>query len=155
MFASWKVAFPLNQTPGSAANIRKTVDSLYKAFSFKAGYQPQWAIIKTLSLPGATFVAAPAPGVKRTGVNVEQFIADYKAYIISSPIKKTGYQENIISATITRTENVANVTVVFKAIVPHEASKRKPGMDNIQLLLDHGSWKIVAFTTQAESELEK
>lgn len=105
-----------------------------------------------MALPGATFVPAPQPGTKRSGVGIDKFINDYKTYVKSSPLRVTGYYEHMVCVRINRVNTVATATVVFRASVPGEKRKRKPGMDNIQLLLNNGSWKIVAFTTQSESD---
>ncbi|QEC78414.1 hypothetical protein [Mucilaginibacter ginsenosidivorax] len=146
---------PKDAVSADTTGVRKTLDSLYMAFGFPPGGQPAWDVMRRLSLPGAVFVSAPATGIIRGGTGIESFIADYKSYISNSPIQKTGYTEQILNTAIIRVNTVAYATVTFKARVPNEGHKRKPGIDNIQLLLNNGRWQIVAFTTQAESEIEK
>lgn len=145
---------PNGESSGDTTQIRKTLDTLYQAFSFESGKEPDWNTIRSLALEHAVFVSAPATNVKRKGVGIDSFINDYKTYVENSPIRKTGYHEHIIDMHIQRINTVANVTVIFKAIVPGINKPRKMGMDNIQLLLDNGVWKIVAFTTQSESDPE-
>jgi hypothetical protein len=135
----------------SISSVRKTLDSLYSAFSFESGQEPEWDVIRHLTLNGAAFVSAPTNHSKRFAIHIEEFISDYKSDIIKSGLKKTGYSEHIISADIHKIGNVAAATVIFKAFIKGDNRTRKPGMDNIQLLFDQGRWKIVAFTTQSES----
>lgn len=142
---------PGKQTSDTIA-IRRTIDTLYRSFGFNAGSEPDWEVMGSLALPGATFISAPAPGEKREGVPVEKFIASYKSFLQHSPAGKSGYQEEVLQVSINRVNTVATATVLFKGSVPGEGRQRKPGMDNIQLLLDKGRWKITAFTTQSESD---
>ena len=134
--------------------VRKTLDSLYSAFGFKMGGDPDWTTIRHLALNGAAFVSAPAPKQQRVAIDIEKFISDYKSYIVKSGLRKTGYTEHILSADIQIIGTVSVATVVFKASIAGDKRPRKSGMDNLQLLLDKGRWKIMAFTTQAESEAE-
>jgi len=135
----------------SIFSVRKTLDSLYGAFSFRSGREPKWGVIRHLTLNGAAFVSAPSNQSKRIAIHIDEFISDYKSGIVKSDLKKTGYSEHIISADIHKIGKVATATVIFKAFIKGDNRIRKEGMDNIQLLFDQGCWKIVAFTTQSES----
>ncbi len=134
-----------------SAGISKPVDSIYIAFSFDAGKEPDWKTIRAVALKGAVFVAEPAAGKERFAATVEEFIEKYKKSIDEMSLRTTGYQEKIIYKTVSQSGNVANVEVSFIAFIPGDNRPGKPGLDNIQLLNDGGKWKIVAFTTQSES----
>ena len=138
--------------PKDEAQIKNIINLLYSSFSFKAGQEPNWNIIRDISLKGAVFVSEPNPKIERGGIDVEEFIFDYKNAIVNSSLQKTGYQETVINTKIWQSETVANVEVSFKAFTISDAGQRKPGLDNNQLVNDLGNWKIVAFTTQSESK---
>jgi len=139
--------------PKDEEQIKNIINLLYSSFSFKPGQEPNWNTIRDISLKGAVFVSEPSPKIERGGIDVEEFISDYKNAIANSSLEKTGYQETIINTKIWQSGTVANVEVSFKASTASDAGQRKPGLDNIQLLNDSGKWKIVAFTTQSESKL--
>jgi hypothetical protein len=139
--------------PKDEEGIKNIINLLYSSFSFKAGQEPNWNAIRDISLKGAVFVSEPSPKIERGGIDVEEFISDYKNAIANSSLEKTGYQERVINTKIWQSGTVANVEVSFKAFTASDAGQRKPGLDNIQLLNDSGKWKIVAFTTQSESKL--
>jgi hypothetical protein len=149
--AGCKTTGSATQPAPDATAINQTITQLYKSFSFKAGEEPDWNTIRSLALPGAAFVAEPNEKAIRKAVGTEDFIAAYKQTIIDASLGQTGYEETIINSKIAQSATVANVEVSFRAYISTDKKQRKPGTDNIQLLKDKGQWKIVAFTTQAES----
>lgn len=145
-----KVSSGKHQMKADAAGINKTINLLYRSFSFDAGKEPDYDAIQSVTLKGAVFVSAPNNLEERKALTVEELIENYKKSVRKF-LPTKGYQEQILTTHIRQSGTVANVEVQFKATIPGDTRKRKTGLDNIQLLLVNGKWMVVAFTTQSES----
>lgn len=78
--------------------IRRTLDTLYAAFSFDAGHVPAWATMRALALPGAAFVDPVTTGVAPRAVPLDTFITHFRAWVEGTPKGKAGFRERIITA---------------------------------------------------------
>ncbi len=144
------------QTParGRAASpdhgpIRSTLDELYSAFCFDAGGEADWAAQRALFADGAAFVAPFGPGTTPRAVDAEQFLADFKQFIRTSPLRETGYHERITDMDIEAFGGIAHAFVTFEGFVPGEPADRR-GVDSIQLVRAGDTWLVASFTTQYE-----
>jgi len=126
------------------------ITDLYVAFSFDANGEADWDAQRAVFAEGATFFSPIAPGGQPVGVDGETFLRDFKAFIATSPLGKTGYHERVIHTRIDRFGTIAHAWVTFEAFVPGEEPDRR-GVDSIEFMLDGDAWKLVSFTTQYES----
>lgn len=135
--------------------IRRTLDTLYAAFSFKAGGAPNWTAMRALFLPGAAFVNPVKPPAPPQAISAEQFLVNFRQWVEETPKGKAGFRERIVMARVDHFGHVAHAYVTFEGFLPGKAAAEERGLDSIQLVLDGGSWKVASFTTQyAQPNLE-
>ena len=138
-------------TPGVASQsdpLLKTLDTLYEAFCFDAGGEADWAAMEALFADGAAFVS---PGAAHA-VDAEQFLVDFREFIRTSPLGKTGFHERILKVRVDHFGSIAHAWVAFEGFVPGEVEARTRGLDSIQFVLEDEQWRLVSFTTQYERE---
>ena len=147
-FGSWEREL---QAQSSSRRVESTLATLYETFSFDRGQEPDWTRMRALFLDGATFVAPVTKGTPPHGVNAEQFVRDFREWVLTSADAKAGFRERIVHMRIDRFGHLAHAYVTFEGFVPGEVKARKRGIDSIQLVLDNDRWKVASFTTQYES----
>lgn len=130
--------------------IRRTLDSLYEAFSFNAGGTPDWAAMRVLFLPGAAFVDPVKPGTPPHAIGADEFLKNFRRWVETTPKGKAGFREKIVAARIDHFGRVAHAYVTFEGYASGKAAVEERGLDSIQLVLDGAQWKVASFTTQYE-----
>lgn len=136
-------------------DIRRTLDALYTAFSFNAGTEPDWITQRALFLPGAAFVDRVTPGSAPRAIGVEEFVANFRRWVMADSALRDGFRERIMSVRMDHFGHVAHAYVAFEGFVPEPGVVTPPprtrGVDSIQLVRDdHGRWHVASFTTQYE-----
>lgn len=132
------------------ADLTAAIDELYRAFCFDAGGEADWEAIRAATASGASFFSPVAEGKPAKGVGLEEFIADFRDFIRSSPLGESGYHERVISTRVEQYGTIAQVLVTFEGFVPGEDADRR-GVDSVQFVLSEGRWLLASFTTQYES----
>ena len=132
------------------AAIEHTIDELYEAFCFDAGGEADWAGMRALFAEGAGFVAPIAPGSTPRAVDADQFVADFREWVTTTPIGETGLHERVIGTRVDVFETIAHAYVAFEGFVPGREEAETRGLDSIQLVKDGEDWKVVSFTSQYE-----
>jgi hypothetical protein len=131
--------------------IRRTLDTLYAAFSFEAGSAPAWDTMRTLVLPGAAFVDPVATGVAPHAVPLDTFVTHFRAWVEGTPKGKAGFRERIMTARIDAYGHIAHAFVTFEGAVPGRVVADERGVDSIELVRVGADWKVASFTTQYET----
>lgn len=131
--------------------IEAMLEELYAAFCFTPGGRLDWERLRSLFADGAVFVAPFAEGASPVASGAEAFIRDFKSFIESSPLKDTGFTERILHSRVEVAGTIGHAWVTFEGYRPGEKQALTRGIDSIQLVLDHGNWKLLSFTTQYES----
>ncbi|MEX1025501.1 MAG: hypothetical protein WD226_10545 [Planctomycetota bacterium] len=143
---------PPHETPRELLAVSDTLEELYRAFSFEAGGDADWEAMRSLFLPGAAFVlpyeGEPEPRI----VDLETFMAEFRAWIATSPDADDGFVERIVAHRVDHFGRIAHAWVLFEAEVPARAEPNERGIDSIQLVSSPAGWRIVSFTTHYESE---
>lgn len=128
-----------------------SLETLYRAFCFDPGGEPDWAAMRELFIDGAVIVAPFQPGQSPRAVGVEPFFADFRAFAASEEVRESGLHELILRARVELYGVVAHAFVAFEGFEPRTGKLRTRGLDSIQLLLDRGRWRVASFTTQYAS----
>jgi len=136
-------------------DIRRTLDTLYAAFSFNAGAEPDWATQRAVFLPGAAFVDPVTPGTAPRAIGADEFLANFRRWVITDSTLRGGFRERIVTLRIDHFGHVAHAYVTFEGFVPQPGVSTPPartrGVDSVQLVRDdHGRWRVASFTTQYE-----
>lgn len=147
--ASAHSSAPVGDTQVTRA-IRRTLDSLYEAFSFTAGGTPDWAAMRVLFLPGAAFVDPVKPDSPPGAIGADMFLKNFRQWVERTPKGKAGFRERIVAARIDHFGRVAHAYVAFEGYAPGKTTAEERGVDSIQLVLDGAQWKVASFTTQYE-----
>lgn len=129
--------------------IRSMIDELYTSFCFDTGAQADWEAMQSLFAEGANFASPIREGAPVRIQDAQAFIADFKAWVDGSA---EGFHERIIKTQIEAFGNVATAAVTFEGFVPGNDEVQTLGLDNLQLVLDRGQWKLASFSTQYASE---
>ena len=128
------------------------VEELYRAFDFDAGGEADWAAMRALFAPGASFASPGAPGRPARLVDAEQFLADFRAWVADSEEGRTGFHERITRLEVELYGTVAHTFVTFEGFVPPHGPALTLGLDAIQWVQDEGEWKLASFATQYASD---
>lgn len=144
-------------TPGTTSDaptqraIRRTLDTLYAAFSFDAGHVPAWTTMRGLMLPGAAFVDPVGSGVAPHAVPLDTFVAHFRQWVEGTPKGKAGFREHIVTARIDAFGHIAHAFVTFEGVVPGHPVADERGVDSIELIRVGAAWKVASFSTQYEA----
>jgi hypothetical protein len=139
----------LSDTAATRA-VRRTLDSLYAAFSFEAGGEPNWRAMRALMLPGSAFVDPVRPPTPPHAIGADEFLANFRRWVQETPKGKAGFKERIVAARIDSFGHVAHAYVTFEGYPPGKTIAEERGVDSIQFVLDGTQWKVASFTTQYE-----
>lgn len=133
--------------------LERAVVDLYAAFDFDAGALPDWDAMRGLFADGAVF-AYPIPAGGRVELlDADAFLAAFEAWAASPAMQADGFHERILHIETRRVGRIAQTSVLFEGFVPDPgATDAVPattrGIDQIQWVLDAGTWRLVAFTSQ-------
>lgn len=141
-----------SESAGEVEGLHESIETLYQAFCFDAGEEPDWETQRSIFLEGASFVAPIREGQSPTAVDVEQFLSDFRSFVRSEPYCSTGFHERLVGLRIEHFGGVAHAFVAFEGFVPGTQAARSRGLDSIQFVRAEDSWRLVSFTTQYESE---
>ena len=130
--------------------IDATLAALYQAFSFDKGKEPEWSVMRSLFLEGASFVDPISDATQPRAIGVEAFITNFREAVKSAPAFRDGFRERLVAARVDHFGHVAHAYVTFEGFVPGERRARTRGVDSIQLVLSGTRWMVASFTTQYE-----
>ena len=136
-------------TPTRSA-IDATLATLYQSFSFDKGKEPEWSVMRSLFLEGASFVDPISDAAQPRAIGVEAFITNFREAVENAPAFREGLRERIVVARVDHFGHVAHAYVTFEGFVPGEYRARTRGVDSIQLVRSGTQWMVASFTTQYE-----
>lgn len=128
------------------------VERLYRAFCFDAGGEADWATMRALFAPGASFVDPLQAGQEPKAVDAERFLATFAAWCKADEVRSTGLHERILRLRLEACGGIAHAWVGFEGFHPTDGLVRSRGVDSLQLVLDRGEWKLASFATQYSSD---
>ena len=131
--------------------IEATISEFYRSFNFDPGGEADWESLRSLLVDGAVFVASVGEEQSPRAVGTDEFIDDFRAWILQTPQRENGFHERLVNARIDAFGKVAHAYVVFEGFVPGDGGTRTRGLDSIQLVLDGERWRVVSFMTQFAS----
>lgn len=131
--------------------IRATLDELYAAFAFDPGGEANWNAIRALCAEGAAFLAPGAEGRPPRATILDEFLADFRAWVASPAVAATGMHERITGVRLDGFGRIAHAFVAFEGCAPGDGRTLTRGLDSLQLVRDGGRWRLVSFTTQYET----
>lgn len=143
---------PPGFAPSPSSAIDTTLALLYQSFSFEKGQEPQWNVMRSLFLDGASFVDPISDSARPKAIGVEAFIANFREAVLHAPAFREGLQERIVAARVDRFGHIAHAYVTFEGLVPGERRVQTRGVDSIQLVLSDSRWMVASFTTQYEKK---
>lgn len=127
--------------------IAATLDELYQSFCFDAGGEADWDRMRKLFAEGAVFYAPIVPGTSPRGVGADEFVNDFRSWILESEVGRTGLYERVIDVRFEMHGSVAHAWVMFEGYVPPRGDTITWGIDTIQLVLDGERWLVASFAT--------
>lgn len=127
------------------------VERLYRAFCFDAEGEADWATMRSLFAPGASFVDPFQVGREPKAVDAERFLATFAAWCKADDVRSTGLHERILRLRLEACGGIAHAWVGFEGFQPADGRVRTRGVDSLQLVLDRGEWKLASFATQYSS----
>ena len=130
--------------------IDATLATLYQSFSFDKGKEPEWSVMRSLFLDGASFVDPISDAAQPRAIGVEAFITNVREAVKNAPAFREGLRERIVVARVDHFGDVAHAYVTFEGFVPGEPRARTRGVDSIQLVRSGSQWMVASFTTQYE-----
>lgn len=133
------------------AKIEGLIDSLYTAFCFDPEGVADWRRMRSLFADGANFVSPIQPGRPVKIVDADGFVADFKQWIETSAVGRTGLHERVTKTRIEVFANIAHAFVTFEGFVPGQEQRQTLGVDSLQLVLEEGEWKVASFSSQYTS----
>lgn len=144
---------PQALTAAEHAQVDALLETLYAAFNYGAGEEPNWAAMRSVFVDGAPFVTEVPAGQAPRPLPIDGFIASWQASIRGSTSPGPGYAEWITDTRRTKVGRLIRVDVSFLAERPGDPSPRKPGLDSLVLAHVGGAWKVLSFVVQYESKL--
>jgi len=142
-------ATPPGPPPADALRaIEATVGELYRSFNFDPGGEADWELLRSLVIDGAVFVGPVGKGDSPRAVETDEFIDGFRAWILKTPQRESGFHERPVHLRADVFGKVAHAYVVFEGFVPGDDRTRTRGLDSIQLVLDGERWRVVSFMTQ-------
>lgn len=146
---------PPAPTASSAATdipgeLRAAIDSLYRAFCFDAGGEPDWAAQRALFHPDCRFLGPMAPGREPRSEDLEQFLESFRRYATGSERSASGLHERILWIEAFRFGGLAQTAVAFEGHLPGSARAETRGLDTLQWVETPAGWRVVGFASQYE-----
>ena len=128
--------------------IEATIGELYRSFNFERGGEADWKLLRSLVVDGAVFVGPVGEGESPHAVGVEGFIDGFRAWILQTPQRDSGFHERPVHIRADVFGKVAHAYVVFEGFAPGDGRTKTRGLDSIQLVFDGEGWRVVSFMTQ-------
>jgi len=133
------------------ADIQHLIDTVYKSISFDKGGEPNWELLESTMMAGATFSQPPRRPAKRQIIGTEAFIASFKEDLDLYKMRETGFWERIINTETTVFGNTAVAFVVFEVRVEEDVNKPMGrGVDSISMVRSEGRWWVTSILTDWE-----
>lgn len=141
-------------TANETEEVNVLLDKLYQSFSYQAGEEPDWDLMRSVFVDDAQVVLEPAAGEELRPQKLEDFITSWQGSIRNSPDPTVQTSEAILDTAMTRLGNLIRVDLLFRAMKSTDTAPREPGLDTLMLARVNGDWKILSFVVQYESKLE-
>ncbi len=143
-----------SQTEQVQPEIDAFLEELYRSFCFDPGAEADWEAMERLFVSGASFVSPIRPSEAVQVQDAKGFLADFRRWIQTSEVGRTGLHERIVRTRIERFGSIAHAYVTFEGFVPTDGIVQTLGLDSLQLVLDRGTWKLSSFSSQYASANE-
>ncbi len=128
------------------SNPAELVDSLYQMISFPKEEVPNWSMVRPLFLEECVITLRMSSDSSAI-FTVEEWIQDFKDFIINKDVELTGFEENVLKMSTTICGDIAQIAVLYEAKRPGESSGRE-GIDFFHLLNTKSGWKIVSILNE-------
>lgn len=120
------------------------VREIYDMISVEpGGALPDWPKIQTFFVDDAVIFMRVARDRSEV-FTVEEWVADFKAFIETAKVVERGFTERIVRMRSTELRDVAQVTVLYEASFSTGTRPPQQGIDFIQLARVAGEWRIVS-----------
>ena len=146
-------AASVEQAPDAAelSTVEGVVEALYRGASFEPGGEPDWALLRSLSLPGAVVAQPVRGGEEGELLTVDQLLGRFEHALDGSTLRETGFHETIVRLETAVFGRIANCHVVYEPRAGgSSAAPLGRGVDSITLVRTGGRWWIVAIATELE-----
>jgi hypothetical protein len=137
--------------PADLSTVQGVVEALYRGASFEPGGEPNWALLRSLMLPGAV-VAQPVRGSDEVEpLTVDQLIGRFEHALDGSTLRETGFHEAIVRLETAVFGRIAHCHVVYEPRTgDSSAAPLGRGVDSITLVRTGGRWWIASIATELE-----
>ncbi len=129
----------------SASSAEKTIRALYDLVGAEAGSVPDWEPIRATFLPEAVVILRSSRDAFSV-LSLDGFIEDFDAFYATPQVQANGFRETILELTATEYGDMAQVWVLYEAVVPNAGGNR--GLDNFSLVRRDGAWRVAAITNE-------
>jgi hypothetical protein len=133
------------------ATVQGVIEALYRGASFEPGGEPDWALLRSLMLPGAV-VAQPVRGSEEVEpLTVDQLLSRFEHALDGSTLRETGFHEAIVRVETAVFGRIAHCHVVYEPRAGESsAAPLGRGVDSITMVQTGGRWWIVSIATEIE-----
>ena len=140
----------LNTSLAQEGSPGQVVKTIYEMVSTERNQDPDWDSIRTYFIPESIVVMRVSKDSSAV-FSLEEWIQDFKGFIVNSDVHSTGFIESVQSTNEWECGNVAQVNVVYTSERPGVRAPRE-GIDAFQLAYINGAWKIVSIINEIPSE---
>lgn len=139
------------EPPAYPATPEAVVRALYDRVTWTPPAQPDWAKVREIFRPEAVFALRLGPGELKM-LDLDGFIREWVEYAYIEPVVKNGFQEKIVRLKATEYGGIANVYVLYEALIPGYMKAPEQGVDICHLVKRDGKWQIVSIVNELVSK---
>jgi len=134
---------PIQSPPPQPSTPEAVVRALYDRVTWKPPQVPDWDSVRAVFHKEAVFSLRLGKGDIRV-MNLDKFIQEWIDYAKLEPVVKNGFQEKIVRLKATEHGEIANVYVLYEAMIPGYMKAPEQGIDICHLVKTGGKWTIVS-----------
>ncbi|MBV6458384.1 MAG: hypothetical protein HONBIEJF_01511 [Fimbriimonadaceae bacterium] len=123
------------------------VRALYDRVTWKPPQTPNWDSVRAVFHKEAVFSLRLGRGDIRV-MDLDGFIREWIDYAKLEPVVKNGFQEKIVRLKATEYGEIANVYVLYEAMIPGYMKAPQQGIDICHLVKTGGKWTIVSIVNE-------
>ncbi|MCO6512100.1 MAG: hypothetical protein J5I65_15045 [Aridibacter famidurans] len=135
------------QTNPQFEDPEKLVRDLYDQLTFPAGKTPDWKYVRSMFINDAT-VTLRTGRDSTTTFSLDGWILDFVNFINDRNVKKTGFEERLVTMKPLVYGDIAHVLVLYTAYLPGVTKEPQEGVDSFHLIKKDGRWWIVSILNE-------
>ncbi len=123
------------------------VRELYHLVTFPPDRPPDWNRVRDTFLPQAVIILRTSRD-STSVFDVEGFVNDFVRFVETSPAKKAGFEEKVLTLNSMVLGDIARVSVLYQAHIPGSERPPQKGVDVFLLNKRDGRWWIASVVNE-------